>query len=717
MPAILATLVGLAGVLWPAPVASAAPHTDEDPFAAVDACLQQEMAARGVPGASMALAVDGQLAHTSAFGVRRADAPEPVDTETIFRINSTTKMMTAAAVMQQVEAGKLDLHAPLTDYVPDLVLKEPWQASSLTLHTLLANAGAVPDPYLDYSLMPRLYVIPDWGVDLSSWGRRLTNMHLYAPPGSFWNYSSPNFSLAGLALERVTGMRYEDYVTQRLWRPAGMAATTFDPDRVVASGDYAMGHVRGEVARAPGDYQRVYAAPAGGAFSTPTELITWALLLLNDGGQLLTPRSVQAMTTPYYEAEAVPWSVLSSYGYGVFIDSYQAIDDPSWQVQVMRHPGNGRGYSTEFVWVPEMDFAIAILVNEYTPMQRTVDCALREVLGLEKIPRSGLATLPSTWGRYAGTYAVTDLFGTRWTAHAALDDGRLRINYTDWALAPTIATLLPDGAPMEQSFLDTFKYTFAGTRTVTFEPDTPPGEHARWMRNQYYVGQRVGELPESLAIEGNGCATLNLVPGFDVPELKVRTHGLSLVRLWRDEPIEQEDPEDPASSGFKTPIEVDGHLGFLNAWLFHQRDDDLEMYVMQDQDGDGDFSWPEELVARLTSDSAQGIFVPERRVPGPYELWVHGEAVSGNDSTFDLDLVAVSGNELVPRGVPLGVDAGEPVGFQVCADPSTAYEDNRVGIVEIDFGAPGAIARVPVSWNPASEPPTEAALHLPLLLR
>ncbi|MBK7780160.1 MAG: serine hydrolase [Ardenticatenia bacterium] len=86
--------------------AAIAPHQD-GPYAAIDTCLQQEMTQSGYPGASMAIAMDGKLVHASAFGVRRRGAPEQVDTSTIFRINSTTKMMGAAARCSSSSRGGL----------------------------------------------------------------------------------------------------------------------------------------------------------------------------------------------------------------------------------------------------------------------------------------------------------------------------------------------------------------------------------------------------------------------------------------------------------------------------------------------------------------------------------------------------------------------------------------------------------------------------------
>lgn len=697
--AIAVLLAGAAG----APVALA----QTDPYAAVDACLQAEMQAKRIPGASIAIALDGRMVHANAFGVRRAGEPAPIDTETLFRINSTTKMMTAAAIMREVEAGRLDLRAPLTVYLPDLSFRAPWSARDLTLHTLLANAGGLPDPYLDFSRMPREYVLADADVDLSAWARSLKTMHLLAPPGSFWNYSSPNFSLAAVALEAITGSSYADYVTDALWRPAGMSVTTFDPEVVVASGNYAVGHVGGAFWGEPGSYQRAHALPGGGAYSTPTELVRWALQLASDGGAILSPASVRAMTTPYYIADGdVPWSPRTRYGYGIFIDDYRKIDDRSRVVRVLRHPGNGRGYGTELVWAPELGFVVTTLINDHNNMLQSVDCALRQVAGLEPVPLVGRDTPASRWGRYTGTYAITDLYGHRWTARVALRDGQLDMRHPDWMLAPHIRQAYPEGAPMRALYYDTFRYNYAGgDQTITFEsgraPDAPGVGTAPigWLRNRYFVGRRVGELPEALTITGRDCTRLALTAGQDTPALTVRTHGLSPVRTWRGLAVTQDDPDDPASSGVRLDLDLDGPLGYLTAWRFAEANRTIGMYLMQDMDGDGRYAWPDELVERLTSDAAQGMDVPARATSGAYQLWLHGAKVPGGSTTIDLDVVAVAGDALRAVGVPASLGEGERAAFDVCVDPGPHDDGSRVGIVELDFGAPGAVARVPVYWS------------------
>src|SRR6187402_1520063 len=93
-------------------------HAQDDPAATVDACVRSGMAGGGIHGAQLAVARDGQVLFERAYGRKHRDRTDPVDIHTQFRIGSTTKAMTALAILQQVDKGVLDLDAPITRYLP-----------------------------------------------------------------------------------------------------------------------------------------------------------------------------------------------------------------------------------------------------------------------------------------------------------------------------------------------------------------------------------------------------------------------------------------------------------------------------------------------------------------------------------------------------------------------------------------------------------------------
>ncbi len=202
---------------------------------AIDQCVEFNMLRLSAPGAAVAVVLDGELIYESGYGVKNRNGTDPVDPDTIFRIGSVTKMMTAAAVMQQVELGRVELDAPVTDYIPEFVVGGHWPADRITVWHTLTHTTGFPDR------------VNEWGsVDgngaLSIWAQGQGEMELHAPPGSFWNYSNPNFMIAGLVAERASGTPYRNLFKHSLWEPAGMDSTTFDPAEVMASGNYSDGH-------------------------------------------------------------------------------------------------------------------------------------------------------------------------------------------------------------------------------------------------------------------------------------------------------------------------------------------------------------------------------------------------------------------------------------------------------------------------------------------
>ncbi len=195
----------------------AALPVQEDPFQTVDACATQEMEQKEVPGAALAIAHNGEIVYERGYGVKHRETGGEVGANTLFRIGSITKMMTAAAVMQQVERGKVHLEDSVTSFVPEFEVSGPWPASAIHIRHLLTHSSGFPD---------RLYFSdvdgPRGPHALSEWAGNQERVYLYAPPGAFWNYSNPNFSLAGLVVERASDQQYAAYMKQQVWQPAGL---------------------------------------------------------------------------------------------------------------------------------------------------------------------------------------------------------------------------------------------------------------------------------------------------------------------------------------------------------------------------------------------------------------------------------------------------------------------------------------------------------------
>ncbi|MFJ8584760.1 serine hydrolase domain-containing protein [Streptomyces sp. NPDC093595] len=216
-------------------VGSAGPSAGLDP-AALESAMDGVHHA-GVPGV-FAEVRDGGTTWRGAAGVADVGTGRPVGPDMRQRIGSVTKTFTAAAVMQQVEQGRIELDAPIGRYLPRLVPGE--RGRKITVRMLLNHTSGLPD-YLPYAF-PSLRGFPS-GPDVSSRSlddnrfRRfrpaeLVEMGLAAPPagepgGPTGVYSNTNYLLLGLLLERVTGTTAEEYITRNVIRRAGLRHTSF----------------------------------------------------------------------------------------------------------------------------------------------------------------------------------------------------------------------------------------------------------------------------------------------------------------------------------------------------------------------------------------------------------------------------------------------------------------------------------------------------------
>ncbi len=443
---------------------------------AIDVCVLGDMTGFDAPGAAVAVVLDGELLYERGYGEKLRDSNQLVDPGTVFRIGPVTQQMTAAAVMQQVELGRVALTDPITDLIPEFEVSGRWPADRITVWHTLTHTTGFPD------------VLESGNVQnensLSLWAQRQNDMWLYAPPGSFWNYSNPGFMLAGLIAERAGGVNYRQLMKQNLWEPAGMGSTTFDPAEVVATGNYAFGHcwvcsIGGEVVVPPAENDLWDVGPAGMAFSTVRDLARWALLLMDGGGSVLSPRSALSLQFGHQSTHLTPDHFM---GFGIMSEDYRALD-------VRYHSGGIRGYGSYLLWIPERRFAVALLANATSELTSAAHCIVDAVLEPDEVEEPDLTTDPSTWRRYEGEYLMTEGNGYQTNLRVYLDDNKLMAKVTDPA-DPSFLYV----TELVQSYLDTFRMDSNDDgRTdldFTFCPRSGNPGLQMWMRNRALVGER-----------------------------------------------------------------------------------------------------------------------------------------------------------------------------------------------------------------------------------
>ena len=322
---------------------------------AIESAANAFLAERKIPGLSLAIVVDQQLRWTGGFGLADAENAVPATAETMYRLASVSKPITATAAMQLVERGRLDLDAPIRRYVPSFPEK-PWP---ITTRQLLSHLGGirhyVPNEEFDAT---RQYVSVLEGLDV------FKDDPLVHEPGTAYLYSTYGFDLAGAVVEAAAGEHFLDYLRENVFRPAGMESIRDDDARALMP-HRAQGYVRianGEPRNsAPSDTS--YKVPGGGLIATAADVARFAAAL--ESSALLRPETRAEMWT---KQKTRAGRVLS-YGLGWDLGDWKGRRE-------VTHTGGQERVSTVLYVQPERGLAVVVLTNlqraHPTDLARTV---------------------------------------------------------------------------------------------------------------------------------------------------------------------------------------------------------------------------------------------------------------------------------------------------------------------------------------------------------
>jgi CubicO group peptidase (beta-lactamase class C family) len=202
------------------PVTESAPDDAAASYGAIDAYVEKQMRRLKMPGVSLAIVEGDKIVHLRGFGRARPGGEVPTP-QTPFPIASLTKSFTALAVMQLVEAGKIELDAPVQRYLPWFRVADPEASAQMTVRHLLIQTSGLP------TSSGELFVadFDDSPGAAERQAQALSTLVLTRPVGSAHEYSNSNYQLLGLILEVASGESYADYVQRHILRPLGMGHT------------------------------------------------------------------------------------------------------------------------------------------------------------------------------------------------------------------------------------------------------------------------------------------------------------------------------------------------------------------------------------------------------------------------------------------------------------------------------------------------------------
>jgi CubicO group peptidase (beta-lactamase class C family) len=306
--------------------------------------IQQTMKELRIPGLQIAVVKDDRIVLSQSYGLANVENRTPATKTTRFPINSATKSFTGVAMMQLVEAGQVDLTAPISRYLEDL--PQAWQG--IRVRQLLAHTSGLPDIVDDNGLV-------GGGSEAAAW-KAVKALPMEAPVGERFAYNQANYALLAQIIAKQTKMPYETFIAQRQFAVADMRSTTFGDSYDLVANAATMYSYFPRKTDAQGDAERLshwfYDMPqglwaGGGIQTTANEVAGWMIALSK--GRLISAANIRSMWTP----EKLNSGADGSWGAGW----------PVLQMSPRRQVAGAGGARAAFVVYPDDRLAIIVLTN------------------------------------------------------------------------------------------------------------------------------------------------------------------------------------------------------------------------------------------------------------------------------------------------------------------------------------------------------------------
>lgn len=306
----------------------------------------------GISNVQYALIDNGKIVLTGSSKSPAYDST--VNDDTMYGIASISKVFTAAAVMQLVEQGKIDLDTPVVQYLPDFSM-EDIRYKDITVRMLLNHSSGLMGSTFENSIL-----FDD--VDFTSYHRFLDNLktsRLKANPGEYSVYCNDGFTLAEVLVEKISGMSFTEYVKKFISEPLKMQNTKTPLENFQRS-SLAKTYVTGN--KKPLPAEALTAIGAGGLYSSAIDLCKFAeIFMKNSTSQVLSLASVTLMEQPEYQTELWPEEEYSVINYGLGWDSVDTYPFSQYGIKALAKGGDTNLYHGNLTVLPEENMAIAVL--------------------------------------------------------------------------------------------------------------------------------------------------------------------------------------------------------------------------------------------------------------------------------------------------------------------------------------------------------------------
>ncbi len=366
----------------------------------LEAVVREEMAEWGIGGVAVALVDDQNTVYAKGFGEAGEDS--------IFRVGSISKLFNAIAVMQLVEAGELDLDAPVD---AALLPANPFaDAPPVTLRQLLSHRSGLQRE----STIGSYFDADEPGVAATT--ASLRSGVLVTRPTEKTRYSNIGATLAGHLVERASGMAFAEYQEKKIHAPLGLKRSAWLlenlPEGGLVGSQMRVTDGRGGWTRRAAPSFDLGTVPAGNLFASVGDVARFASAMLAKGGGLVKPESLAEMWTPQLTEDE------NGFGLGFVVGKFRGH-------RSVGHGGAVYGFSTSVVILPEAKVAVVVLANEDIAGGRVarirtaaLSAMLEAKLGETNEPVEKFAA--TDLDRFAGEYESQSYWAKLWVEDGAL---------------------------------------------------------------------------------------------------------------------------------------------------------------------------------------------------------------------------------------------------------------------------------------------------------
>ena len=309
--------------------------------AVVEKDVTSFMSEKNVPGLSIAIVENGALVWENGYGLADLENFVPAKAGTVYRLASVSKPITATAIMQLYERGKIDLDAPIQKYCPAFPQK-PWP---ITTRELLGHLGGIRWYQGDEMLSTRRY------DNMTDSLKIFANDPLLAQPGTAFNYTTYGYTVLGCVLEGASGEKYVDFVQKNIFTPAGMVHTEADDEHKIIH-NRAQGYQKSKTGEILNSdlADTSYKIPGGGWVSTAGDMARFAMAM--ESNTLLKAETRELMWTPQKTSDGKATGY--GMGFGVSTDA---------GFRIVGHSGGQQRVATALALAPDKKMAVVVLCN------------------------------------------------------------------------------------------------------------------------------------------------------------------------------------------------------------------------------------------------------------------------------------------------------------------------------------------------------------------